>query len=91
MNVAKGTMIGPVLATTIEAVLVGALVRVGTDRESYNRCLHHREQVQALRVHSTKAPQPLEEFFLRSWSVSVPFVSQRGRGAMGSLTFRWRT
>jgi len=28
MNVAKGTMIGPVLATTIEAVLVGALVRV---------------------------------------------------------------
>ncbi len=38
----------------------------GTDRESHNRCLHHREQVQAPRVHSTKAPQPLEEFFLRS-------------------------
>jgi hypothetical protein len=36
----------------------------GTDRESYNHSLHHREQVRALRVHLTRARWPLEELFL---------------------------
>jgi len=37
----------------------------GTDRESYNRCLHHRERVLAPQARSI-ARQPLGVFFLRS-------------------------
>ena len=38
----------------------------GTDRESCKRCLHHREQARAPRVHSTIPRQSSEELFLRS-------------------------
>ena len=60
----------------------------GTDRESCNRSLHHREQVLAPRARSI-ARQPLEGFFVRSWSISVRCVSPTQPGVMGLTNFQF--